>query len=511
MLSGDSRRTTLSELSSGTTIQTPAAIHNMPRMDSSKASTSWAPLSFPSAVIFASSRGGGAGAGENDPGIATIPQKRSADPLFPLHRDVVAAAVRELLIIDKKIDHRTMKILINTDINEEDRLISDHSCEDKESVMVSRSGSDNEADFNDLRLQPKVKRLCFEVSDSKSFINPESHVVTIEGDIFNHARFGNVESVVDFIVERAILNVNSDQISSTGKEQHDFSAVSPSIRKVSDASDDMEEHKNESSTDFPTCVLSLVRSNIVVLHKSPSGSKLTKLTPQYDIGSDFTVPTSSVLSFLHNPRLHREQQDDKVFALPKFLEASIDDEYTMRARAHAIILSIMNSFRGNSMDMSLRVFLGYTSAKTPSTDRVYEILANVLFDVSHAMFAFIHTQEEMIRGMTSTEGVADIINHKIKSSLFDGRALKRIGGFEPSALLPLALGIHRCRQTKTSWEEYATSEEGRVAMSVHSPTQIEVSNHGRKRQRGAIMVNSSLFELGKKRRGRRGKSSISQL
>ena len=485
-------------------------------MDSSKASTSWAPLSFPSAVIFASTRGGGAGAGENDPGIATIPQKRSADPLFPLHRDVVAAAVRELLIIDKKIDHRTMKILINTDINEEDRLISDHNCEDKESVMVSRSGSDNEADLNDLRLQPKVKRLCFEVSDSKSFINPESHVVPIEGDIFNHARFGNVESVVDFIVERAILNVNSDQISSTGKEQHDFSAVSPSIRKVSDASDDMEEHKNESSTDFPTCVLSLVRSNIVMLHKSPSGSKLTKLTPQYDIGSDFTVPTSSVLSFLHNPRLHREQQEDKVFALPKFLEASIDDEYTMRARSHKIVLSIINQFRGSSMNMSLRVFLGYTSSKTPCNDRIYEILTNVLFDVSHAMFAFIHTQEEMTRGMTSSEGVANVINHKsmdkqIKTSLFDGRALKRIGGFEPSALLPLALGIHRCRQTKTSWEEYAMLEEGRMAMSVHSSTQVEVSNHGRKRQRGVIMVNSSLLELGKKRRGRRGKSSISQL
>lgn len=488
-------------------------------MDSSKASTSWAPLSYPSAVIFASSRSSRS-VGENDPGIATIPtMQRSADPLFPLHRDVVAAAVRELFIIDNKIDHRTMKIVKDTDVMEEDRLLSDHSCEEKEHVVVSRSGSDNEADVNDLLLQPRVKRFRFEVSDSNSCITPEPHVVPIEGDIFDHARFGNVESLVDFIMERAMLIpnkssadiVDSDQISSTGKEQHNVSAGSPSIRKVSDASDDMEQR----STDFPTCVLSLVRSNIVVLHKSPSGSKLTKLTSQSNIGSDSIVPTS-ILSFLRNPRLHREQQEDTVFALPKFVEASIDDEYTMRVRAHAIILSIMNLFRGNSMNMSLRVFLGYTSAKTPSTNRVYEILANVLFDVSHAMFAFIQTQEEMICGLKSTEGVADVINHEsmdmqIKTSLFDERALKRIGGFEPSALLPLALGIHRCRQTKTSWEEYATSEEGRMETSVHSSTQIEVFNHGRKRQRGVIMVNSSLLELGKKRRGRRGKSSISQV
>lgn len=484
----------------------------MPRMNSSKASSSWAPLSFPSAVIFASSRGSRSANKINDPGIATIPtMQRTADPLFPLHRDVVAAAVRELFIIEKKIDHRTMKIVKDTDVMEEDRLLSDHSCEEKEHVVVSRSGSDNEADVNDLLLQPQVKRLRLEVSS-------EPHVVPIEGDIFDHARFANVESLVDFIIERAMLIpnesssdiVDSDQISLTGKEQHNVSAGPPSIRKVSDASDDMEQH----STDFSTCVLSLVRSNIVVLHKSPSRSKLTKLTSQSE--SDSTVPTS-ILSFLRNPRLHREQQEDTVFALPKFVEASIDNEYTMRARAHAIILSIMKSFCGNSMNMSVRVFLGYTSAKTPSTDRVYEILANVLFDVSHAMFAFIHTQEEMTRGMaSSTEGVADVRNNKsmdmqIKTSLFDGRALKRIGGFEPSALLPLALGIHRCRQTKTSWEEYATSEEGRMAMSVHSSTQIEVSNHERKRKCGAIMVNNSLLELGKKRRGRRGKSSISQL
>ena len=281
----------------------PAAILHMPRMDCSKASTSWAPLSFPSAVIFASSRGGGVG--ENDPGFLTM--QRTADPLFPLHRDVVAAAVRELLIIDKKIDHGTMKIMKNTDINEEDRLISDHGCDDNEHVVVSRSGSDNEADVNDLRLRPKVKRLCFEVSDcNNSLINSDPHVVPIEENISN----GNVESLVDFIVERAMLKpinisadkVNSDQISSTGKEYHDSTTGSPSIRKVSNASDDMEEHKNESSTDFPTCVLSLVRSNIVVLHKSPSGSKLIKLTPQSDIKSDFTVPTSSILSFLRNLR-----------------------------------------------------------------------------------------------------------------------------------------------------------------------------------------------------------------
>jgi hypothetical protein len=222
--------------------------------------------------------------------------QRTADPLFPLHCDVVAAAVRELLIIDKKIDHGTMKMVKNTDIKEEGKILTDHGSDYNEHVVVSRSGSDNEADVNDLRLRPKVKRLCFEVSDcNNSLINSDPHVVPIKKDIFNHA--GNGESLVDFIVERAMLkpsnmsdSAKSDPICSTIKEQHDVSAGL--IRKVSDASDDMEQNN---STDFPSCVLSLVRSNIVVLHKSPSGSKLIKLTPQSDIKSDFTVPTSSIL------------------------------------------------------------------------------------------------------------------------------------------------------------------------------------------------------------------------
>jgi hypothetical protein len=141
------------------------------------------------------------------------------------------------------------------------------------------------------------------------------------------------------------------------------------------------------------------------------------------------------------------------------------------------------------------------------------------------MYAFIHTQEDMTRARSLLSmGVANEMNYgnmdlQIKSSLFDDRALKRIGGFEPASLLPLALGIRRCCQTKTSWEEYARSEEGKMAMSVHSKRgdfpgeQIGKegisASHGRKRQGGTLTINNPLLELGKKRRGRRGKSMFS--
>lgn len=500
---------------------------------SSKVSARWAPLSYPSAVIFSSYRGRNGG-GAHDPSILT----RVADPLFPLHRDVLLAAVRELLIIDGTIDHCTMEIMVTRDTDKE----SGESGQIDHTVDHSSNNESNADGFS-----PSAKKLRVEAASVDSLVTaqkksvlecsqPGLHVVPIGLDQhecnFEHTRFFNAEALVGYAVDRAMLvpagasneNDNSSQSSSINMEMP--GALIASKRKVSDASDDSE-RKHDSASDFPSWVVSLVRSNIMLLQTSPSGSKLTRLIPQSGMEFNAANPEETdhaILSFLRHPKLQRKQQQDKVcqttFALPRLLEASIADECSLRARAHEMISSIVNSFRENDMNIPLRVFLGYKSTKSPSRDRILEIFSDILFDVSHAMYAFIHTQEDMTRG----KGVADEMNHKsmdmqIKSSLFDDRALKRIGGFEPASLLPLALGIRRCRQTKTSWEEYACSEEGRMAMSVYSRrdgfpgeqiAKEEISaSHGRKRQGGTLTLNNSLLELGRKRRGRRGKSMFS--
>jgi hypothetical protein len=519
----------------------------------SKASARWAPLSYPSAAIFSSSRGRGGGGGER----AT----RVADPLFPLHRDVLLAAVRELLIIDGKIDHRTMEIMTNRDADgdgiaaaviDEKEGTRRPSVESERIDHMDARSSNNETNA----FSPVVEALRAEVASVNSLASvrkeselecsqPRPHVVPIGVDQqecnFDHKRFCNAEALVRYAVNRAMLipsgewseNDNSVRSSAINMERPDASVFIASKRKVSDASDDSE-LKHDSYSDFSPCVVSLVRSNIMLLKTSPLGSKLVRLTPQWGMAFNPTVPTNSeetehILSFLRHPKLQREQQQDKVcqtiFAIPRLLEASIDDECSMRARAHEIISSIVNSFRGNDMNVPLRAFLGYKSAKSPSRDRILEIISDVLFDVSHAMYAFIHTQEDVTRARPLlSKGVANEMNYgsmekQIKSSLFDDRALKRIGGFEPASLLPLALGIRRCCQTKTSWEEYARSEEGKMAMSVHSKRgdfpgeQIAKegisASHGRKRQGGTLTINNPLLELGKKRRGRRGKSMFS--
>lgn len=47
------------------------------------------------------------------------------------------------------------------------------------------------------------------------------------------------------------------------------------------------------------------------------------------------------------------------------------------------------------------------------------------------------------------------------------KSIRRIGGWEPASLLPLALGIHWCHCNGVSWEEYALTMEGMRALELH--------------------------------------------
>lgn len=458
----------------------------------SKASARWAPLSYPSAVVFSSSKRDLGRGGERTTSIAT----RVADPYFPLHRDVLLAAVREWLVIDGKIDHRTMDVVMTRKLDVQGTPVA---------VTDAKEGQ------------------------TRPHLVPSG--VDEKGCDIDHATFRNAEALADYVVDRARLvsagasddSDDSFRTSSIATERPDSSA---SKRKVSDASDDSELIQ-QGYSNFPPWIVSLVRSNIWLIRTSPSGSKLARLTPQSGLAFNPITPSDAeeidhaIHSFLRHPRLQREQQQANVrqitFALPRLLGASIDDEGSLRARAREMVTSIANSFCGNDANFfPLRAYLGYKSSKTPSGDRILGIVSDILFDVSHAMYAFIHTQEGMIRAGVANETNRTSMDMQIKSSLFDDRALKRIGGFEPSSLLPLALGIRRCRETGTSWKEYARSEEGMMAMGIHSKrdefaveelVEGEIfTSLGRKRRGGSFSVNGPLLELGKKRRGRRGRS-----
>jgi hypothetical protein len=497
----------------------------------------WAPLSYPSASIFSSP----SSRDEFEP----LSAARVANPFFPLHRDVLFAAVRELFIIDGKIDFRNMEI---TNLDTHSNIITNTpgsvQCENTTAALLS----DDEGNVDEFRL--KKRRIQVTTTDSLPTLHEQKcsqdqpHIVP-NAEHFDYSRFRDAEALVSHVVDRAISHVTPGPGSSN---EHDDTSPTTSIqtakksitvgshltskRKVSDAED--LDHDQEVNLGFSTEILSLVRSNIMLLRKSASGTALTKLNTHH--GNEFHHSNASnldeiyhaMLNFLRYPKPQGDQKQGKIcqtrFILPHFLDVSIDSEHSLRAKAQRMISSMVNSIPGNDMNTSLRAFLGYRSSKSPTRERIVGVVADVLFDVSHAMYAWIHTHDKLLRSQGKDIADAAIKNYssmdvQIKSSLFDDRALKRIGGFEPESLLPLSLGIRRCRLANVTWEQYAISNEGMRAMSVHhtspqveflgEPNNEEKMYPSRRRKRqstGFIVVNNSLIEIGKKRRGRRGKS-----
>ena len=514
--------------------------------NSSSTTNRWAPICYPSATIFGSANYEGGGS----TGI------RTADPFFPLHRDVLLAAMRELLIIDGKIDARTMKVVVpfqkeettcNVSIkyesSEKKRARSAAAETNRDDALPTLSDDDDEDMWApSLSKKQRVDSILDLQKNQKPSASSQPNIVpTAEKKSFDYSQFDSAEELVKYVVDRATSLLGSASKTGIYAEPTTSSTEEQTVtskRKVSDV-DDMEAQDAKAAS-FPSCIVSLIRSNTKIFQTFSSGApnSLTKLknslptslltereknifhsslssqmtmTELLPRGTEnFEKTNDAIIEFLRRPQLHRQRQqgnaNKSLFVLPQLLEASMTDESYLREFAHNMIVSMVDSIPGNDFEVPLRVFLGYKS-KTPSRERLLDMICGVLFDVSHAMHAWVFTEKDITRKLQVSK---DAMNSKdmdehIKNALFDQnhRAIKNIGGFDDSSLLPLALGIHRCRQEKTTWREFATSAEGKNAFSLHYAT----ADKSTKVQRGQNdIVGTGLFETGRKRRGRRGRS-----
>jgi len=513
----------------------------------------WAPICYPSGSIF-------------NEATPTNNGPRTADPFFPLHKDVLLAAVRELLIIDGRIDSRTMKIVAHLEEDETCNMSRNERTEKKRARSASAetnkdsSGAfptlidDEDTETSAPSSLSKKQRMQNSSVDSmvdlqaqllrKSPASTQPHVVPItETESFDYSQFDSAEKLVEYVVNRATPLLCS-RSKTDGYAEPTLSSTEERItskRKVSDV--DYIEAQHAKAASFPSCIVSLVRSNTMILQTFSSGApnSLTKLqnclptslltereknifhsalSSQMTMAEllpidteNFEKTNDTIIEFLHRPQLHRQRQqglqNKSLLVLPQLLEASVTDESYLREFAHNMIVAMVDSIPGNDFEVPLRVFLGYKSTKTPSRERLLDMICGVLFDVSHAMHAWVHTEKDMMRKLKVSREAMNIkdMDERIKNALFDHRAIKHIGGFDNSSLLPLALGVHRCRQKKTTWTEYAASAEGKNALSLHHATADE-STKVRKRQND-IVGSAALFEAGRKRRGRRGRSIYS--
>lgn len=435
--------------------------------------------------------------------------ERTPNLYFPLHQDVLRAALRELFLLDGRIDARTLKIVYKK----------------KSSVeLVESCGSGGDS------VGPSVEQRKSIGSGSGA-----TNIIPVEKDAdFDYSRFKHSEGLVERVLSQAVethAEIAKHELNgciSDGKEISSCESASfdnskdvqtvASKRKVSDAD---EQDGPISVGSFPSHVMELVQSNILELQRSAvsstsgqncSASTLTASSRLFPVSDTINSEVqNAIVTFLRYPRIQKLQKQhgdtSPFFVLPRLLNVSIIAESYLRKAAHAMASSILDSIPGNDFDIPLRIFLGYKTNKTMSRAQLVNIFSQVLFDVSHAMYAWVQTEHEMkmLAAKNGEDLSVSAINKKsIKQSLFDKRALRLIGGFEPSSLLPLALGIRDCRENNISWEEYAVTVEGRAAMKIHLPRDF-VGNAG-DRSSQKRQFNPQLFEVGKRRKGRRGRS-----
>lgn len=536
------------------------------------ASNAWAPISYPAASIFEkfanitgvrkSVNHDGSSCGRK---VGLIKTERSPNPFFPLHRDVLLATVRELLIIGGIIDHRTLEVANGQNSSPPKKNMDERNQKSCVGNLMSKKRKLDSARGVDVSSRKKRRSVGILVTKPSQMnysalhphIVPRSDEDDEKNKVFDFSEFHSSEELVIYAVKQAITEPCSDRSKSFA--DHDIrkeTFTSSSARKVSDVDIIFETDLKSGSdildiepisSNFPSHIISLVRSNILVFQTPLSNQKfnkskeeqksslvprtLTSCTPKSPLTdreknifsstltspmtvaellpsntSNFFKTNDSIVSFLRYPQQQNHEKNTSRFVLPKLLNASITDEINLRKVAHQMTLNMLNAFPIEYLDFPLRTFLGYKTSKAPSRDRLLELLSDVLFDVSHAMYAWVQTENEILsemkmrkennpnqvaipkRGRSRDNITMETMESKIKELLFDDLAIKRIGGFHPSSLLPLALGIRRCRVTVTPWCDYACFIEGREAMRIHDEGNAD-----------------ELLHLGKIRKGRRGR------
>lgn len=445
--------------------------------------------------------------------LAQNKPERCSNPYFPLHRDVLCAAVREMLILDGSVDAKTLNIIKKSATYSAPATGLDEQAKTENDENVTSCDTDINI------VPPDCSGKCV---TSDWYDNAEELVMYIIRQAVEHSSVLHQDTHDD---GKEVSLCESYQLKSDVDTAQNYVA-SPSKRKVSDA--DETYHNNPKricqDTSFPSHIVQLARSNVVILNRTSSGKFADAQTPPKLINdSQPAVSDNELDEFLRSPRFYKKQGQQQrnsdsttLFALPPLLQTSIMNEVQLRKVARRFSESIISS---NNLDAALRVFLGYKTTKSVDRNKLISIFSDILFDVSHAMYAWVQTENEMnirktggevpectkknkrVQIPTALRSPADM-ESIIKQSLFDPRTLKRLGGFEPSSLLPLALGVRNCRINNVLWEDYAISTEGKKAMEVHLQVGLAKNDTFAKKR----CYSDALFIVGKRRRGRRGRA-----
>mmetsp|Transcript_13309 Transcript_13309/g.19572 ORF Transcript_13309/g.19572 Transcript_13309/m.19572 type:complete len:646 (-) Transcript_13309:101-2038(-) len=444
-------------------------------------STGWTPLAYPASAILNNSNA------FVETGFVTANNTSQTNEYFPLNRDVLRAATREMLILEGSINSETLE-LVKT---------SDHSFSKSSDVQVNDSYKTNylgpayvphlypnmwcggRATGNNSsnktiertmkgKKSSKVRKLKRKLPDvivrekKQKTRNTKSKVLsnsTIASKTANNTLLNEVgiiietpnisaETLTNRIVERACCKRDQVGLLETLMSQN------------------CQRHAVLRSAD----------------RKCVDQQMVDKLPVIMDVTNEAVGEPSVPMPerMINENKLGVSSLKDKI---PAFVDVSIVIESSLRTLSYQMVSQMYASFG----DAPLRLFLGYKSCSM-KRDRILRILSDYLFDVSHAFFAWKQTEVEVLSQSATAALNAVPSFHKevdliIRDSLFDERALKKIAGIDDSSLLRHAVEISRSETRRESWEQFAKTATGRRLLSHHRTGRAQLVGRKRREQR----------------------------
>ena len=474
-------------------------------------STGWTPLAYPSSALYQYN---------NKNNTTTTTKKRiqmnhwELNPYFPLHKDVILAATRELLILDGSLDPKTLSVKSTEDdpptttttttttemttpvsTIDTDTSILLHDKESTTGIKCKTNHCGKRKRNNIISHIENTKHVSFVDQFHRKKVKLDSQGGTKQQQQQQQEEEVMGEDLAQFIVEKCIWDYHDDNEMGSNNNS-DF----PSVIRLSTSTDSNEQHSascNNSNTTHTTNTATTGHDE----DPFGKGSNMNSLRRPRKVSDDFTFVSSYPLSSNISPHLvviamnmSNTNNDDitaldsikklvgddignqEVFLLeqknnlPRLLDVSIMTESHLRKMAYIITERLTCHFD----DKAKREFLGYKSASLKN-DRIIHLISDFLFDVSHAMFAWDQTEAELYGTYTDNiynasgidDQIAMIRDKKICDELFDERALRKIGGFDASSLLYHAVTMKRLRGKEESWAIFAKSALGKKMLRHH--------------------------------------------
>jgi len=463
----------------------------------------WAPLAYPLSAfqIPKKSEFEYSSAYSEDSNSTLHPHDRgNVNPYFPLHKHILFVLIRDLMVVDGVLDPKTFELIHakngknsnfsrhwNPDWrkirkeNEEDldlkRPISNSNSNDHRSKRIKTS--------QDRRIEarnPSSQTLLGECKQSPHFVSKIKKEAKKESGSSKNSGECNKKSTRDQeekgssdtrdnIATPPELTCKPDDVPSmpifpsTPKKEFDPNQEVIVVEYSESENDNLPSHAEELAAIIAKRAIMSDKTKDVCEYIIPDFISSALEGPQQNRSR--TVSDADILTSQNELKV--TVSENGMFPCVQYaskeelLHISIYHEEHLRISGYEMVKQALESFS----TYALRKLLSYRSTSI-ARDKMIHLIAALIFNASHAMYAWQQTERELLSktreewlSVSMKRSRREELDNRIRRLLFDERDLRKIGGFESSSILPSALLLSRLSERKMSWGRFAKTGLGR--------------------------------------------------